>query len=143
MSTAKKSIVDRIMAVLNLTESGKIQHFFLKQIKNLEREITASERNITTITFHHEEDLDRSKEQLEDSKAELESAYLNVTVENVDTNAKQDAYAHTYWAGVEAAEEKVQRLEKSIESKIDAFKDQIKEIEVQIDERKRRVEKIS
>ena len=69
--SAKKSIVDRIMAVLNLTESGKIQHFFDKQIKSLNREIVASERNITTITFHHEEDLDRSREQLEDAKAEL------------------------------------------------------------------------
>jgi prefoldin subunit 5 len=139
----QKSIVERIVALLQLTDSGRIQHFFDKQIKNLQREIAALERNITTLTFHHEADLDASKEKLEDAKAELESAYLNVTIDQVDNNAKQDAYSSVYWANVERAEEKVQQLEKSIESKIDAFKDQIKDIEVQIAERKRRVEKIS
>lgn len=142
MST-KKSIVDRIVALLQLTDSGKIQHFFDKQIKSLNRDIVALERNITTLTFHHEADLDAAKEKLEDAKVELESAYLNVTIENVDTNAKQDSYSNAYWNGVELAEEKVQTLETRIISKTDAFKDQVKEIEIQIAERKRRVDKIS
>jgi predicted nucleic acid-binding Zn-ribbon protein len=138
-----KSIVERIVALLQLTDSGKIQHFFDKQIKSLNRDIVALERNITTLTFHHEADLDAAKEKLEDAKVELESAYLNVTIENVDTNAKQDSYSNAYWNGVELAEEKVQTLEARIISKTDAFKDQVKDIEIQIAERKRRVDKIS
>jgi len=143
MTAKSKTIVERIVALLQLTESGKIQHFFDKQIKVLKREVEALKRNITTITFHHEAAIDTAKEKLEDAKGELEAAYLNVTIDNVDTNAKQDAYSESYWAGVERAESKVQRLEKEIESSNDSFKDQVKDIEVQIAERERRIDKIS
>ena len=116
MTAKSKTIVERIVALLQLTESGKIQHCFDKQIKVLKREVEALKRNITTITFHHEAAIDTAKEKLEDAKGELEAAYLNVTIDNVDTNAKQDAYSESYWAGVERAESKVQRLEKEIEN---------------------------
>ena len=42
----KLTLVERIMAKLNLGEAGKIQHFVDKQIKTLSREKDQLKRNI-------------------------------------------------------------------------------------------------
>lgn len=139
----KQTIVARILAILNLGEEGKIGHFFTKQVKSLQREIDGLKRNIVTLTYNSDLAIDQLREKLEDAKAELDAAYLNITPADVETNAKQDEFSATYWSNVERAEAKVTRLEKTITEGTDCLKDQIKDNEEQIKERERRIEKIS
>lgn len=137
------SLLERIKAKLNLGEEGQIQNFLDKQVKTLGREIKACEKNIENLKYNHEADLEKKQEQLEDAKVELDSAYENIKASNVENNAKQNDYASVYWANIEQAEEKVERIKKSIDNAKEKLADQIKEIEIQIAERQRRIEKIS
>lgn len=143
MTTKKLTIVERIMASLNLGEAGKIQHFFDKQVKNLSREIDGINRNITNLKYNSELRSDELKKKLEDAKSELEASYMNVTKENVETNALQDSFSNVYWNAVERSESKVASLEKDLEKESDSLKDSLKDCEEQIKERQRRIEKIS
>ena len=139
----KLSLLERIKAKLNMGEEGQIQNFLDKQVKTLGREIKACEKNIDNLKYNHEADLEKKQEQLEDAKVELDSSYENIKASNVENNAKQNDYASVYWSNVEQAEEKVERIKKSIDNAKEKLADQIKEIEIQIAERQRRIEKIS
>ena len=139
----KLSLLERIKAKLNMGEEGQIQNFLDKQVKTLGREIKACEKNIDNLKYNHEADLEKKQEKLEDAKVELDSSYENIKASNVENNAKQAEYADIYWANVEQAEGKVERIKKSIDNAKEKLADQIKEIEIQIAERQRRIEKIS
>jgi hypothetical protein len=137
------SLLERIKAKLNLGEEGQIQNFLDKQVKMLEREVKACEKNIENLKYNHESEIEKFKEQKEDALVELDSVYENIKASDVENNAKQSDYSSTYWYNVEQAESKVESIKKAIEAAEDKLKDRIKDIEEQIKERKRRIEKIS
>lgn len=139
----KKSIVERIMIALNLGEEGKIGHFFEKQRKTLNREITGLNKNIEAAEYNSSTRMDELNEKLEDATAELEAAYLNVTINDVDTNAKQDSFSSTYWHRVDSAEAKVKSIKDSIVKVAENLKDTVDEYKREIDIRKERIEKIA
>jgi len=139
----KLTIVEKIMALLQIGEAGKIQHFFDKQVKTLNREINGLNKNKETLEYNCEQIIDNLKEQLEDAEVELESSYLNVSIADVDTNAKQDEFSDVYWSRVEKAESKVKNIRAEILLNEEKLKEELKSIDAQISERKRRISKIS
>ena len=143
MSTKKQTLVERILAALNLGESGKIQHFVDKQVRNYNREIVALERNIANEKYAQETELTSLKEKLEDAQAAVESAYTDITPANVETNKAQDEFGEIYWSKITSAEKTVESIEKQIQLLEEATQERIKVHQKEIDERKRRLSKIS
>lgn len=142
-SKTSKTLVEKIVAALNLTEAGRLQNFFDKQTKTLKREIEACKQNITVLGYNYKSRMDKLQEQLEDASENVESMYMNVKPEDVSNNAAQDSYAETFWSNVVKAERQLKSIEAEIEQVTKAHEEAVKEQKAQIEERERRISKIS
>lgn len=127
MTIGKKSVIQRIKDKLGLTDDGKIEIFFTKQIKNLERTITTLNKNLENFKFNHEQTMETLREKLEDAQDALDAAYEDVSVEDISSNANAEAFAKLYWSRVDAAEQKVQNIEKEMEDNVKALENKTKE----------------
>lgn len=136
-------IVERIMAKLKLGDNGKLQNFFDKQIKNLKNQIKDYEKAIENERYNSGNRVESLREQQEDAEDELQDAYDNVKPEDVETNAKQDQYAITYWQAIEDAEAVLEEIKMEIEEEEKNTKSLIEEYQAQIKEREHRISKIS
>jgi len=133
------TIVERIMAKLKLGDSGKLQSFFDRQVKKLNKDIESFKQSIKNAQYNSERRLDNLREQLEDAEDNLAELYDAVVPEDVENNAKQDAFAITYWSKIEDTEELVENIKEQIEQEridteetINSYNDQIKELEYRI-----------
>ncbi len=136
-------IVERIMAKLKLGDNGKLQNFFDKQIKNLKNEIKDYQKAIENEEYNSKNRIDSLKEAQEDAEVELQDAYDNVKPEDVETNAKQDQYAITYWQDIEDKEAVLEEIKMEIEEEEKNTKALIEAYQAQIKEREHRISKIS
>lgn len=110
-----KTLGEIIKSKLKLGDDGKVMSFFDRQASKLERSIAANERLIENAKFNFEQRKAELKDQIEDAKAAVQAAFENISVEDISTNAKQDAFADTYWRGVESAEDHLADLEETLE----------------------------
>ena len=116
MKTQNKSVIERIKDKLGLTDDGKIEIFFNKQIKNLERSITTLKKNAENSRFNHDQHAESLREKLEDAQDALEAAYEDVSVDQISSNANADAFATVYWDRIDRAEANVQEIEAAIKA---------------------------
>ena len=116
MKTQNKSVIERIKDKLGLTDDGKIEIFFNKQIKNLERSITTLKKNAENSRFNHDQNAESLREKLEDAQDALELSYEDVSVDQISSNANADAFAPVYWARIDRAEANVQEIEAAIKA---------------------------
>jgi len=138
-----KNIVDVILAKLNITERGKIENFFMKQRSELNKEIRDLTKNKKTLIDDHQDAVEDLNEKLADAQVEVEEAYTAVTVEDISSNEKAKAFANNYWDNIEVAEQRVEGIKDQILDAEEDFNNEIEEIDTQIDERQRRLNKIS
>ena len=136
-------IVALIMKALKLDEEGKIGKFFAKEVKKFENAIRDLKNNIAATENVHQSNLERLNDGLEDAKEGVETAYQNVTVENVANNATMESFASTYWYGVETANSKVKSIENKIKDATEAHVKAIEEITLQIAKYQARIDKIN
>ena len=141
-SVGNLSLTERIMAMLNAGDEGKINNFLLKVLRDREKEIKAREQNIKVITFEHENKLIELNEKLEDAENDYKDAFLNVESENVENNAKQSAYIDSYLRNIENKKDSVQHIKGLISKRKISFKDSIEEIELEIKELKNQIAEI-
>jgi hypothetical protein len=111
----KQTVVQKVLAILGLNDEGRVKAFFNKQVSNLEKSIKVLQRNLENFKFNAENKMNDLREQHEDAVNALEAAYLDVTIEDIKTNADADSFSEYYWRRVDAAEKKVQEVEKQIE----------------------------
>lgn len=140
---SKLSIVKRVLAALNLTEEGKVENFFNKQITALTKDIKNLGKNIDTVKDQKAEALEELAEKLEDVKVRVEEAYAGVTVENVASNETATRFADIYWARVSTAEEAVVALEADIKNTTECYDEKLKNIEEQVAKRQARLDILS
>jgi vacuolar-type H+-ATPase subunit D/Vma8 len=144
MATSKtRTIVGKILAKLNLTEEGKVGHFFDKAAKVLTRNIEALEHNLKSIDFNHQAALSKLDEKIEDATESVESAYTEVSVDAIKSNSDQDAFLPNYWYRIEKAESTLDSLKKERDSLISSYENSVKENKEQIKEYTRRLTRIS
>lgn len=143
MEKKQLTIVQKILALLNITEEGKIENFFMKQKKALDRDIKNLTKNLDTIKDQHQDELEQLNEKLEDAKTRVEEAYTSVKVEDIDTNEKASNFSEHYWDRIENAEYVVKSIEKEIESITKQKEKTIESIQLEIAERERRLKMIS
>ncbi len=142
MST-KTGIVAKILALLNLGEEGKIENFFEKQRKALQKDIKNLGKNLDTYEDQKAEALEELNEKLEDAKVKVEEAYTSVTVENVSTNEKANSFQDYYWDAVTRAENVVARLEAEIKTETEKYDKLIASVKDQTAKKQARLDKIS
>jgi hypothetical protein len=139
----KSGIVAKIMATFKLGEEGKIGNFFGKLEKDFNREITAINHNLSALEFSYNRDIADLEEKLEDAIENVEAAWLNVTPEQVATNALQDAFKSKYLNDIRYAEDFVKDLQDRIKNVYDAYQKEKDELEEQIEKYKARIEKLN
>ena len=139
----KLKIVAKVLALLNITEEGKIENFFMKQRKSLEKDIKNLNKNLDTLKDQHQDAIEDLNEKLEDARVRVTEAYTSVKVEDIDTNEKANQFADSYWNRIEIAENEVKRLKEQIENSEKAQQELIESIQKEIVERQRRLDMIS
>lgn len=129
---SKLTLSEQIAAKLKLGDAGKINSFFQRERRELERSIRANQKNIEAAEYAAEQKTDELRYKLEDAVESVQSAYHNITPENVATNALQEQFSEVYWSGVKSAEDAVARLEKEISDVQDQLKEKRENLENQI-----------
>ena len=141
--TTKTGIVAKVLAILNLTDEGRVENFFMKQRSLLEKDIKNLKKNLDTLTDDQVDAYEELQEKLDDARGTVEEAYASITIDNVKDKATANAFADVYWDRVTAAESVVKRLEKQIEAVGERFVKDEEEILNQIAERERRLANIN
>jgi anti-sigma28 factor (negative regulator of flagellin synthesis) len=143
VSTSKFSLVRKIVTLFKLGEEGKIESFFARQRKTMEREIDKLNKALEIKNFNFKNSKEDLSDAIEDAKQKIEDAYLQVDAEQVANNADADRFADTYWERIERAEAALSRLEKEATREEEEHDEDVKESKAQISERKRRLTRIS
>lgn len=147
MSESAKSfirkITKKVLAKLNLTEEGRIDNFFEKIEKMYKRDIKNLNKNLDTIQDVHNDKIEELEEKLADANERLEEAYTSVTIEDIDTNEKQNNFIEIYEGRIEKAMAEVRSIENQIKAENESFEAKVKDYEEQIAERQARLSKIA
>ncbi len=140
--TTATGIVAKVLAWLNITEEGKIVNFFERLRNDLIKEIKKLKRNLEVTKDEYNDKLEVLQEQKQDAEARVDEAYMNVTVENINTNEKASSFVNDYWNNIERAESALDDINSRIKETEEYKEDTIKSIQEQIAERERRLNKI-
>jgi vacuolar-type H+-ATPase catalytic subunit A/Vma1 len=142
-STSKYSLVRAIVTLFKLGEEGKIENFFARERKALERQVSKLEKALDVTEFNHKNALEDLADKIVDATAAIENAYTQVDAERVSSNSDCDSFASSYWRNIELAEANLKTLEEEQESVVEKYNATVKASKLQIAERKRRLSKIS
>jgi hypothetical protein len=137
-----QTLTQRIVAFFNLGDSGKIQSFADRAQKSIDREIRNLETSSKILVQQHEVAVEKLNDQIADAKDSVETALMNVSPDQVATNALQEAYLPVYLKGISRAEEAVESLEGQMKSLEDNHNKELAAIEKQIASRKARLAQI-
>ena len=125
-------LVEKIMSILKLDEAGKVSKFFESLVKDSKRAIAQLESNKKAETIEYEQRKDELTEKLEDAKEAVESAYENVTLDNVKNNEAINQYKEVYLRNIRNAEYFVKQIEEALKELEENYKDAISDIEEDI-----------
>lgn len=135
-------IVEKIMKLLKLDDAGKVEKFFRKEIKKHENVIRDTNNLLTAMGNAHEAKLQEIDDKLEDARESLEATYTDVLPANVATNDAMESFAYEYWSRVDAAEDKVKRLEEHRKILIEKYDKEVEATKEKIAKAKARIDKI-
>lgn len=139
----KLNIVQKVLALLNITEEGKIENFFMKQRKSLEKDIKNLNKNLDTIKDQYQDSIEELHEKIEDARTRVSEAYTSIKIEDIDTNEKANSFADMYWDRISIAEAAVEKLEKQGADLTERHSETVENIKKEIAERERRLDMIS
>jgi phenylalanyl-tRNA synthetase alpha subunit len=138
----KQGIVASIMAALKLGEEGKIGSFFNKLENEFEREIKSIKHNIKGEELEHDHAVESLKAKIEDAKKAIEDAWMNITAEQVATNALQERFKGAYLSDIASKEYNLTCLENELEVVNKLYDKSIKDLNEQIEKYEARLSKI-
>jgi len=142
-STSKFSLVRAISSFLKLGDDGKLDSFFTRVAKTLNKEISAHKKNLDNMKFNHDQKVDELQDSLEDANTALAEAYMKVDVSQIGSNAEQAAFQDAYLENIDNHELAVQRIEKSIEAEKESYNSSKKKVDETIESLNKRINKIS
>lgn len=135
--------VEKVLALFKAGDKAKLQSFFDRELKKLERSVQARNRNIENLQFKLQTDVERLDDQLVDAVQAVEDAYQAITPDDVKTNADCDSFSSTYWANVKSAENEVKRIEDQIKYSTESVEKAIEVEQAEIDRLNARIAKIT
>lgn len=149
MSTQKTStkskftIVNKIMALFNLGEQGKLDSLIGHTRRYITNDIKRSKNNLQTLKLQHEQKLEEIEFEIQDAEKAVEDAYTNVDFERLETNASQKDYVSTYLQQIKYAEDNLNSIISRKERTIESYNNQVKDAEEFIAKIEARLEKIN
>lgn len=142
MSNRKFSLVTKIMAIFNLGEEGKLHSFFEQIEKKANLDIKKLEQNIKKAELDHEITMQSLNDNIEDAKQALDNAYVDIEIDELETNISQKRYMETYLRNIKDKEQRVESLEQEKKNTIEAFEESVEDFKKSIATIKSRLEKI-
>jgi hypothetical protein len=112
-------------------------------VKTLNKEILIHNKNLATLKFNNEQELDELNDKLEDANASLTESYTNIKVNQVDTNEKQTRYVDIYLQNIDNHLLVVKQIEEKITRTTERFEKESKSIQEQVDSLNKRIKIIS
>lgn len=128
----KLAITKRVMAAFKLGDEGKMDNFYLKQIKNAEKSIRDLKRNKGTLENAYNDEVDDINDQLTDAKEALAESYKAVTPDDVKSNAAVADFESKYWNRVARAKADVKRLENRLKDMKEEHEESMEDLNEQI-----------
>lgn len=136
------AIVRQIQKLLKLGEGGKLDSFFSRIKKTLERDIKNLNNNITTLRSEYEINLDKLNDKLQDAEEAASKSFLDIDINSIDTNARQDAYMDIYLQQIGAKADSVDFVKENIKSLKASHTDEVEAIELRITKIKEKLTQI-
>lgn len=106
--------------------------FFLRVIKDSEKEISKRKLILQKNQLEHEARISELTEQLEDARADVDNAFLQVPEDRIKTNALQVEFMPEYLAAIERTEVAVEHIEEAIELTNERYTESVEKIEAEI-----------
>ena len=82
-------------------------------------------------------------DQIEDAKESVEASYQAVTPENIVNNEAMERFSSSYWSSVERTEAALDRLEKIVKEKTEAYEKAVEQQNKEISKYQARIDKIT
>ena len=142
-STSLLALVRKFSAVFNLGNEGKVESFYYRVIKQLKKEVITHNKNLDTIKFNHEQQLESLNDKLEDANEALSESYLNIDVDRITTNEAQTSYIEVYLDRIDIKVATVRSIESEIENENKYYYDATNRITKQIESLNKRIDIIS
>jgi predicted nucleic acid-binding Zn-ribbon protein len=139
----QQSLIDRIKATLKIGDEGKVQNFIDKQTSLLKREIKSLNQNISVLKNEYENRMEDFKDQISDYEQAIKNAYEAINPEELKNNASIEFFAKEYWKNVETCERDLKAQIAAKEKFQEEFETKLKNFELQITERERRIENLN
>lgn len=136
-------IVNRIAAILNLGDYGKVENFISKTVNTLKREIETLERSKKNEQHNLASTIATLEEELEDANVSLQETYANVDPKDLTTNEMQRKFMETYLSSIDIAESKVEGIKKKIDKVNEESTKVVEDIDKEIAVRERRITVLS
>lgn len=132
MSKAPKTIIEKVTAFLKLGNDGKIASFYDRLKRTIERDIKTMQTSRSLLVSNFEQVTDKYQDDLQDAQEAVDSAWMNITPEQVATNQLQEQFMSTYLDGISSAEARVEQIKKAYNVKLEAHNQELSEIDNRI-----------
>ena len=127
------SWASKVLAKLNLSEEGKVGLFGDTLVKDWTKQIRDKKKYIQQLESDMEDMLLEANEKLEDFKEEYEEAFLNVNVNRISTSDARHEYVEDFTDNLVSKKNKVLGQIQKIKDIEESYKENIKEVQEQID----------
>jgi hypothetical protein len=127
------SWASKVLAKLNLSEEGKVGLFGDTLVKDWTKQIRDKKKYIAQLETDLEDMLLEANEKLEDFKEEYEEAFLNVNVNRISTSDARHEYVEDFTDNLVSKKNKVLGQIQKIKDIEESYKENIKEVQEQID----------
>ena len=127
------SWASKVLAKLNLSEEGKVGLFGDTLVKDWTKQIRDKKKYISQLETDMEDMLLEANEKLEDFKEEYEEAFLAVNVNRISTSDARHEYVEDFTDNLVSKKNKVLGQIQKIKDIEESYKENIKEVQEQID----------
>lgn len=136
---AQMGLVERVMAVLGLADSGKVAKFIEREKKECKRALEKLATNKKNVTTNYNSDLQDLNDALEDAEEALEDVKTQITPEDVTNNASMNEFSDIYWGRIDDARKDIATIETMKEVMKHNHNSELKDIDEQIEAYKYRL----
>ena len=139
---AKKSWLDKLMEKFTGGEKGQFIKFKKEFIKSLESENALCTRNIGTLKFNFENDVEEIKTRIEEAIEVVEEAYLNVNIDRIKEIDDRKEFMKEFKLNIARKLVVKDELEKSLKNVTETYEEKVKEQEAIIEVNKTHIAKL-
>lgn len=123
------NLVSKVMLQNNLTDNNKVQKFFESVLKENKLKIETEQGNISILKLKQSAEISKIENDIEDLDSELENAYSNLNLKNLNTNSSIKDERDLYIKNIFSVIHKKINLSKTLSALKYSHEQNIKEIE--------------